>query len=374
MEQADFLTGLNPLQLRLTEVCRALAEDESVFINAKDVLAVIATEDWNMDDETFEEECEELNCGVASIEHYDPESVGYAYRVLLKMGLPWRNRYPLLDLKGMIGDFHDEHPFGPESVEVRRSKYANILFPFHKNPVLPVSLLNGVVLSDDTEIPSHNLEELWMGMEHLRQDPQLSLRELMEIMPGPDFGPGGVMGGFDAIYAFYEKGEGPLTLRGQIDTVIDGGRTRVAVRSLPHGVLLNTVLTQIKALHATESCPPFILKSDSEGMKLDIIIDMPPTISADELKAILYRKTDLERTVHFRCAFQDCKGWTVEGPLITVLKEAVAQCSSAWKQKNGQALKHVPFIRDIIRFKGFKNPLNTLTDARRTVILKTHAL
>ncbi len=371
MNNTTFLTGLNPLQLRLVELCCALAADETVFISAKDLLSALARQGWGMDEETFEDACEELNSGVASMDEYDPKSVGYAYRVLLKMGLPWRNRYPLFDLKGMIGDFHDEHPFGPDSVEVRRSKFTNVLFPIHKNPLLPVALLNGITLPDGSETPSHNLEELWMAMEHLRQEPQLSLLDLMEVLPGPDFAGGGVVGGFETIHAFYEKGEGNLCLRGTIDTIIDGGRTRIAVRSLPHGVLIKPVLEQIQKLRANETLPLCIVKNASEGTRLRIIIDMPPVISADTLKEILYRETDLERTVQFRCAFKDNAGWTHEGPLLSVLKEAVSHCSSGWKQKNGKAVDHAPYIRDIVTLGGYKNPLSELTDERRTAILKT---
>lgn len=370
MEIPAFLTGLSKLQLRLAEVCRSLAEDEKVFVSAKDVLAVIAYDDWEMDEVTFEEECEELSCSIAPIEQYDPESVGYLYRVLLQMGVPWRNRYPLIDLTGVIGDFYDEQAFGPESVEARYSKYANTLFPMNKAPLLPISLLNGATLSDGAVVPSHHLGELWMGMEHLRQEPDLPLRELMEVIPGPDFGTGGVVGGFDAIYSLYEKGEADLSLRGKIETLLDGGCTRIAIRSLPQGVLLKPVLEQIFALQEKNICPPFILKRNADGTALNIIIDMSPQISADALKEILYRETDLEHRVRFRCGFKDNTGWCTEGPLITVLKEAIAQCSTAWTQKNGTKLDYAPLIRDVIKFGKFKNPLYQLIDERRTTILR----
>ncbi|NOY84639.1 MAG: hypothetical protein GXO96_07445 [Nitrospirae bacterium] len=371
MNTPTFLTGLSPLQSRLAEVCRSLAENENVFVSAKDVLSVIACDDGEMDEETFEEECEELSCDVKTIDHYNLESVGYLYRLLLQMGQPWRNRYPLIDLAGISGDFFDEQPFGPESVEVRYSKNANILFVEDKPPLLPISLLNGLILPDGSAVPSHHLEELWMGMEHLRQEPDLPLSELMEVIPGPDFGMGGIVGGFDEIYDFYKKGEAHLSVRGQIDTILDGGRTRVAIRSLPHGVLLKPVLQQINALQEKDTCPPFILKRNPDGTALNIIIDMGPQISADKLKTLLYQETDLEQTIHLRCGFKDNAGWMLEGPLITVLKEANTQCSTAWTQKNGTKLDYAPFIRDVIKFGKFKNPLYRLVDERRTTLLRS---
>jgi len=367
---AAFLTGLNPLQARMIDVVQSMAVNERVFVEAKDLLHVIALEDWGMDEDGFEEECEELASVVGPIEQYSPESVGYAYRVMLGMGLPWRSRYPCFNLSGMIGDFHDEIPFGPESVEVRLSRHLQTLIPINKNPLLPLSLLNGLSLPNGDEIPSHNLEELWMAMEHVRQEPNLDLSDLMEILPGPDFGPGGVVGGTKAIHDLYALGDATLILRGKIQVEIEGGRTRVAIVSLPHGVLIKTILDQIRALTAKSVLPLYDLKESSEGMNIRIVLDVSPVLSADQLKGILYRETDLERSVHFRCAFIDESGWSVEGPLLSVLKKAVAECSLAWERKDGQQTDFIPFIRDIMRHGGYKNPLSKLTDERRTAILK----
>lgn len=374
MERPAFLTGLTRFQMRLIEVCRSLAADDRVFVSVADILRVIAVHDWGMDEEGFEEECEELGSEVRPIDAYDEETVGYAYRTLLNMGLPWRNRYPYFDLSGMMGDFHDEVPFGPESVEARLTQNTHILFPLQKKPLLPVALLNGVTLSDGAEVPPHHVEELWMAMEQVRQDPDVALDDLMEILPGPDFGAGGVVGGFEAIRALYEKGEGVLTLRGKIETIIDGGRTRIEIQSLPHGILINAILRQIRALKDSGRLPAFLLKDYSEGKTPRIVMDMPPEISVDALKTILYQETDLERSVYFRCGFQDDHGWTVEGPLIAVLKEAVAQCPSGWKQKNGNAIAFVPFFREIMRHGGYKNPLSKLSDERKTAVTKMVSL
>ncbi len=370
MEKQGFLNGLSNLELRLIEVCRAMAEDDKVFVSAIDLLKVIALNDFHLDEESFEEECETLNAEVLPLDQYPEESVGKAYRTLLQMGLPWRKRYPLFSLSGMIGDFHDEVPFGPESVELRLSKTTQVLLPIDKKPLLPLALLNGVKLSDGSEVPPHNLEELWLAMEHVRQEPNLTLLDLMEVIPGPDFGPGGTVCDFNEVYTLYEKGEGFITLRGEIDTIIDGGRTRVAIKSLPHGVLIQAVLEQIRALSLEENFPFFIFKDTSQGMNTHIVIDMPPALSAEQLKSVLYQKTDLERSIRFKCAFKDNKAWLLEGPLISILKKAVSHCTSAWTQKDGGSVDVVPLFRDIIRVGGYKNPMTKLTDDRRTTLLK----
>ncbi len=374
MEKSTFLSGLIPLETRLIDLCRSLSEDDHVFMTAKELLHAFATHDLGLDEEDYEEECEELEGHVGPIEDYSPDQVGYAYRILLRMGLPWRKRYPLFDLRGMYGDIHDEIPFGPESVELRLSQAAYRLIKIDKNPLLPLALLNGVVLADGSEIPSHNLEELWMAMEHLRQEPNLPLENLMEVIPGPDFAAGGIVGGIDAVKSLYEKGEAQLTLRGEIETEIEGGRTRVAVCSLPQNVLLNTIIGQIRSVCGKTDYPVYDIKNQSEGQKIRIVLDVSPKYSAEDFKALLYRETDLERSVHYRCAFSDGAQWSTEGPLITVLKEAVAQCPLAWKKKDGDPIDFTPPIRDIISHGGYKNPMSKLSDARKTRILKIKSL
>jgi len=369
MNDISFLTGLNGLQMRMLDICRVMSEDEKVFIEAKDFLQVFTSAEWDMDDETFEEECESLECHVESIDDYPIKSVGYAFRLLLLMGLPWRCRYPYFDLVGAIGDYHDEIPFGPSSVELRLSKYTNILLPTERAPLLPIALLNGLSLADGTEIPAHNLEELWMAIEHLRQDPRIPLADLMEILPGPDFSAGGVVGGTDAIRKLYENGEGALTLRGQIDVEIEGGRTRIVIRSLPQGVLIKTVLDQISLLSAKNAFALYKLKDISAGVKVGIVMDVSPRTSSEQLKSILFRETDLEIIHPFRCGFKDAFSWSETGSFLSVLREAALQCPTAWKRKDDQASEVLPAFRDMMDHGGYKNPLSQLTDERRSRLL-----
>lgn len=365
MAERVFLTGLNSLQTRLIGLCRSMTENDEVFINAKDFLQRLALFDFGMDEDDFEDECEALASVVHPIEHYPSDSVGRAYRVMLQMGLPWRCRYPHFDLRGMMGDFYDEVPFGPESVELRLSRHSKLIMPIDQNPLLPMSLLNGVILPDGSEIPPHNLEELWMAMEHLRQDPNIALEDLMEVIPGPDFPACGIAGGTEAVYALYKNGKEALTLRGEVRTEIEGGRTRIAITSLPHGVLIKTVLDQIHALKKKETLPLYALKNASKGQRVRIILDVPPKFSARQLRDLLFRETDLERTVIFRCA----DGATRRG-LLETLKKASRACPPAWERKDGRSTDFIPFIRDVLRHGGYKNPLSKLCDERRTRILR----
>jgi len=357
------LSGLNALQHRIIDLCRSMAADEKAFVNAKDLLRDLACFDFDMDEDDFEDECEALNAMVAPLEAYEPESVGHAYRLILQMGLPWRCRYPHFDLKGMVGDIHDEMPFGPESVELRLSRSTACILQTKNPPLLPMFLLNGQALPDGSEVPPHNLEELWLAIEHLRQDPEIALEDLMEVLPGPDFPACGIVGGIEAIRSLYQEGQGILTLRGEIRSEIEGGRTRIAVTSLPQGVLVKTVLEQIRVLSRQEAFPLYVLKNASEGQAVRIVLDVSPQWSATELRTLLYRETDLEKKRLFCCSPSG-------GSLIKVLKRTARECPPAWVRKDGRSTDYMPFLRDALKHGGYINPLTKLIDTRRTRILQ----
>lgn len=371
MDGFRFIDGLTGLQRRLIEICRALGEDENALMGAKDILRVLAVEDWKMDESDFDYDCEALSGQVGPIESYPPQSVGYAYRQILKMGQPWHCRYPYFDLRGMYGDLHDDETSSLESVELRLSRFTNIVLPFGKAPLLPVSLLNGVLLPDGTEVPSHNLEELWTAYEYIRQDPEIMLDDLIEVLPGPDFAPGGVVGGPDAIRSLFEKGEGVLSLRADIRTEIEGGRTRIAITSLTPGVPLKTILKQLRSL--PQNLVAFYdIKDRTVGERVRIVLDAPRKWSAAELKEILFRETDLERKVAFRYSAGDESGWPDRGALISSLKRAAVRCSPAWERKDGEPTDYIPLLRQILQHGGYKSPLADLTDSRRSRILDLH--
>ena len=367
MDEPLFLTGLDPLQADLLTLCRTMMPDGKGFVNARDLLCAFSGS-LGLDEIDAEEECEALAAGAAPLAG-DPEgSIGHAYWTLIRMGAPWRCRYPLLDLRGMIGDRHDEIPFGPESVELRLSRHAHLLLPRNRPPFLPLSLLNGVELRDDAEVPPHNLEELWLAMEHVRQDPRIPLRDLMEILPGPDFACGAIAGGVSDIHTLYAEGEAELALRGEIRIEIEGGRTRVAAVSLPPGVLIKTVLEQIRALRREAAFPLYDLSNKSEGEEVRIVLDASPTLSAARLREILYQETDLERRVRFRLPSVDVGDENGDGALIAVLKQAADACTVAWERKDGKASDFTPFLRDVLEYGGYKSRLHPLIDSRRTAI------
>jgi len=368
MDRFNFLYGLTDLQFQLVQACRKLAEDDDMFLSAKEIIRAVV----KMPEAEFEAECEALEGQVEPIGAYRIKSVGYVYRLLLQLGQPWLCRYPFFNMTGMYGDLHDDEPSGPEYVEVRLSDFANTVMPHGKRPLLPIALLNGHLYSEGTRIPAHNLEELWMACENIRQNPEMELADLMEILPGPDFASAGVAGGFDAIRSLYADGGATLTLSAEIITQIEGARTRVVIASLPPGVLIKTVIEQIRSLSQGNRIYLYELKDLSNHNGVEVILDLPRRWSPATLKEILFKETALSRSERFQCSAPDSSesGDEGEGPasLIETLKWAVAQCGPAWERKDGEPLDHHPYLKEILEHGGYKSPLKHLTDRRRSFL------
>lgn len=209
-----------------------------------------------------------------------------------------------------------------------------------------------------------------MAYEEVRQNPDVTLDDLMEAVPGPDFCSGGVVGGVQSIRSLYDKGKGELILRADIREEIEGGRTRISIRSLPPGLMIQTAIEQIRALGKRELLYLYGMKDASTRYDIKITLDLPRRWSTGAVKEILFKETDLEKRSPFRLSMGDRSGWPEEASLIDVLKAAVARCSPAWQKKDGGEIDHVPLLKDILELGGYKSPLSDLVDDRRSRLLE----
>jgi DNA gyrase/topoisomerase IV subunit A len=267
----------------------------------------------------------------------------------------------------MIGDHHDDEPGGPDLVSVRVSELSHTVLPLDRPPLLPIGLLNGRT-DGDAVIPPHNLSELWTAMEHLRQDPDESLDDLMEVMPGPDFPSGGVIWGPGSVRELYETGAGTLVIRAGIDDHLQGSRTRLAIVSLPPGVLIKTVVAQIRDLAKRGRVLLTQIEDLSTADRVHILLDAPRTVTTDALRTVLFAETECEKRVSCRLSFASDQG-SVTRPLRDWLALANRRCSPAWRPKRGPMLDRVPTLREIMERGGYESPLFDLVDHRRTKIL-----
>jgi topoisomerase-4 subunit A len=204
---------------------------------------------------------------------YHPHGDSSTYEAMVHLAQPFSMRYPLIDGQGNFGSRDGDSAAAYRYTEARLSKYAELLLSeinegtvdFAKNydgkfeePALlparlPFGLLNGsfgIPVGFSTRIPSHNLKEIAEAAAHVIKHPKATAREVLAIMPGPDFPGGGqIIAARDEIRAAYETGRGSIAMRARWTTEqLSRGQWRIVITELPHGVSVRQVMEEIEAL------------------------------------------------------------------------------------------------------------------------------
>src|SRR6185295_18604029 len=204
---------------------------------------------------------------------YHPHGDSSTYEAMVHMAQPFSMRYPLIDGQGNFGSRDGDSAAAYRYTEARLSRFAELLLSeinegtvdFARNydgkfdePVLlparlPFGLLNGsfgIPVGFSTRIPSHNLREVAEAAAHVIKHPKAPLKEVLAIMPGPDFPGGGqIIAARDEIRTAYETGRGSIAMRARWTTEqLARGQWRIVVTELPHGVSCRQVLEEIEAL------------------------------------------------------------------------------------------------------------------------------
>jgi topoisomerase-4 subunit A len=204
---------------------------------------------------------------------YHPHGDSSTYEAMVHLAQPFSMRYPLIDGQGNFGSRDGDGAAAYRYTEARLSRFAELLLSeinegtveFIKNydgkfdepqllPArLPFGLLNGsfgIPVGFSTRIPSHNLREVAEAAAHVIKHPKTTVKEVLQILPGPDFPGGGqIISAKDEIRAAYETGRGSIAMRARWTTEqLARGQWRIVVTELPHGVSVRQVLEEIEAL------------------------------------------------------------------------------------------------------------------------------
>jgi DNA gyrase subunit A len=214
---------------------------------------------------------------------YHPHGDQSVYMAMVRMGQEFAMRHPLIDGQGNFGSIDGDSPAAMRYTEARLAEIASHMLQdidqdtvdfvdnfdgSLKEPViLPAALPNllingatGIAVGMATNIPPHNLGEVCDAIVYVadrwRRREKISVDDLMEIVPGPDFPTGGVIyryredpdgsGKKDTVRAAYDEGRGRIVMQARIDIEdIGGGKVNIVVTELPYGVQKSTVLERI---------------------------------------------------------------------------------------------------------------------------------
>ncbi len=231
---------------------------------------------------------------------YHPHGDAAVYDTIVRMAQPFSLRYLLVDGQGNFGSVDGDAPAAMRYTEVRMSRIAHELLadidketvdftPNYDNSeqepaVLPSRIPNllvngsaGIAVGMATNIPPHNLNEIIDACVALIDDPNLSLADLMRLVPGPDFPTAGIINGAAEIVLAYKTGRGRLSVRARtgVENIDERGRQAIVVTELPYQVNKARLLERIADLvRAKEIDGISELRDESDKDGLRVVIEL----------------------------------------------------------------------------------------------------
>ncbi|MEJ2105824.1 MAG: DNA gyrase subunit A [Acidiferrobacteraceae bacterium] len=251
---------------------------------------------------------------------YHPHGDAAVYDTIVRMAQDFSLRYPLVDGQGNFGSIDGDPPAAMRYTEIRMARIAHeLLADLEKETVdyspnydgteqipdvmptkLPNLLVNGaagIAVGMATNIPTHNLTEVVDACLAMLDNENISVDELIKIIPGPDFPTGGIINGVRGIREAYRTGRGRIYIRAKVDieTEDKSGRQRIVVSELPYQVNKARLLERIAELvkeGKLEGITGLRDESDKRGMRM--VIELKRGEVADVVVNNLYQHTALQ--------------------------------------------------------------------------------
>ena len=252
--------------------------------------------------------------------NYHPHGDAVVYPTMVRLAQPFNMRDPLIDGQGNFGSIDGDPPAAMRYTEARMTSITTeMLEDIDKDTVdfvpnydettteptvlpgkFPNLLVNGstgIAVGMATNLPPHNLGEICEGIIALIENPAMTLPELMEIVPGPDFPTGAQICGRQGIIDAYTRGRGSLTLRAKSHTEeMKSGRTRIVVDEIPYGILKNTITEKIAAGVKEGRLPEVSDVRDESDRKnpIRLVIELKSGVNEEVVLNKLYRHSPLQ--------------------------------------------------------------------------------
>ena len=254
---------------------------------------------------------------------YHPHGDSSVYGALVHMAQDFSLRAPMVDGHGNFGSIDGDSPAAMRYTEARMTSLALEMLrdlekdtvPFRLNfddtlkepdmlparfPNLLVNGAGGIAVGLATNIPPHNLGEAVRAVVAQMENPEITLDELMAIMPGPDFPTGGVLLNNEEIRKGYETGRGRLTLRARV-SVEDGssGRKLLVITEVPYQVNKAALLEKILKLSEEKKAALggiYDIRDESDRTGMRAVVELKRDVDPNRVLAYLYKYSDLQIT------------------------------------------------------------------------------
>ena len=251
------------------------------------------------------------------LKNYHPHGDTSVYDTLVRLAQGWVMRYPLIIPQGNFGSIDGDPPAAYRYTECKLESIAEDILrdldedtvdfvPNYKESttepsVLPAALPNllmngstGIAVGMTTNIPPHNLSELIDGACAIIDNPGISLDDLIEIIPGPDFPGGGYVHGNAGIQSYLRTGRGIVRTRGVAEVVENNGKEQIIISAIPYNVNRASLVVRISELVADKSIDGIADLRDESTETTRIVIDLKRGSIPRVIVNQLYKMTPLE--------------------------------------------------------------------------------
>lgn len=256
------------------------------------------------------------------LKKYHPHGDSAVYDALVRMAQDWNLRYPLIDGQGNFGSIDGDPPAAYRYTEARLMKIAEeMLADIDKETVdfqpnfdnstqepivlptrIPNLLINGadgIAVGMATKIPPHNLTEVVNALLAMIQNPKIEDKEILKMVPGPDFPTGGFIAGKEGIKQAYTTGRGIITMRAQanIEKIAKGDKEAIVITEIPYQVNKARLIEQIARLardQKIEGISDLRDESDRDGMR--VVVELKKNSVAGVVLNQLFKHTSMQST------------------------------------------------------------------------------
>ena len=251
---------------------------------------------------------------------YHPHGDSSIYEAMVRLAQRFSTRYPLVDGHGNFGSIDGDGAAAMRYTEARMSKIAmEMVRDIHKNTVdlipnydgedeepvalpsrFPNVLVNGgtgIAVGMATNIPPHNLGETIDAALAIYENPDITVSELLEIIPGPDFPTGAYIMGKSGIVKAYETGQGSIIIRSkaEIEYNKSNGKPRIVVSEIPYGVNKANMITRMGELARDKVIDGLTdIRDESAGEDIRVVIELRKDVVPEVILNQLYKLTQLQ--------------------------------------------------------------------------------
>jgi DNA gyrase subunit A len=254
---------------------------------------------------------------------YHPHGEAIVYPTLVRLAQDWNLRYKLIDGQGNFGSTDGDPPAAMRYTEARPSDIEAELMAdinldtvdFQPNyderlmepTVLPARFPNllvngstGIAVGMACNLVPHNLREICDAIIHVINNPECTVADLLNIVPGPDFPTGGIIRGRDGIIEGYKSGRGKLTLQAKLAVETNkAGRSSIIVEEIPYGVIRKSIVESVADCVKRDVIQDVSAVNDESGRehKVRIVIDLKRDADPNIVLNQLYQYTPCQITV-----------------------------------------------------------------------------